>query len=154
MQSGFFILPYPKLDETQERYYSSLHDGISIYGINASSAKIEEAAAVLDYMAYLSYRDVRGEYYEYALKYRYTSDDGATAKMIDFIADAATSDIVYVWCFSEKFGKVYSLGSIFRNFLTTSSSGLSSQIKKVGKSWQTAADSLVSDFEELWASQE
>ena len=154
MQSGYFIIPYPKLDEEQGRYYSSLHDAIALYGINASSNKIEESAAVLDYMAYLSYKNVRGEYYEYALKYRYTSDDGATAKMIDFIADNATSDIVYVWCFSEKFGKVYSLGSLFRFYLTPATSGLSSQIKKVGKSWQTAADSLVEDFEELWASQE
>ena len=105
-------------------------------------------------MAYLSYKDVRGEYYEYALKFRYTSDDGATAKMIDFIADSATSDIVYVWCFSEKFNKVFSLGSLFRNYLKDVPSALSSQIKKVGKSWQTAADSLVTDFEELWASQE
>ena len=153
MQSGYYILPYPKLNEEQERYYSSLHDAIALYGINASSAKIEESAAVLDYMAYLSHRDVRGEYYEYALKFRYTSDDGATAKMIDFIADSATSDIVYVWCFSEKFGKVFSLGSLFRNYLKDVPSALSSQIKKVGKSWQTAADSLVTDFEELWASQ-
>jgi hypothetical protein len=154
MESGYYILPYPKLDENQERYYSSVHDGISIFGINASSAKVKEAAAVLDYMAFLSYTKVRGEYYEYALKYRYTSDDGATAEMIDIIAKSATSDIVYVWCFSEKFGKVYSLGSLFRACLTGSStSALTSQIKKAGKSWQTAADSLVTDFEELWASQ-
>lgn len=149
MASDYVILPYPKLDKTQDRYYSSVHDGISIFGVNNATSNLKAALVVLEAMACESYNTVRLEYYDYALKYKYTRDDYA-ADMIDYIASVAWSDFGYVWAFTNS-----SLGSFFRGALQPglNKNNFARLVKQGQRGWQIALGDIMDDFKELWASE-
>ncbi len=113
MQNDFYIIPNPMRNEQQKAYYSSVHDAISIFGINKYSSNVKAAAIVLEAMAAETYRSVRTEYYDNALKNKYTSSPD-TAEMIEIISDGAYSDFVLVWCLTPYFSGA---GAVLRGHL-------------------------------------
>jgi len=96
MSDNFYIIPTPKFDATQEDYRTALHDGNTIFGISYCSDAIPAAAVALEAMSAESLRTVTPEFYEIALKFKYTRDDEAS-EMIDLIKQCAYSDFVFVW---------------------------------------------------------
>ena len=96
MQDNFYIVPTPKFNETQTEHYTGLHDGNTIFGISYCSDAIVASAVALEAMAAESLRIVTPEFYEFALKFKYTRDDEAS-EMIDLIKECAYSDFVFVW---------------------------------------------------------
>lgn len=96
MSDNFYIIPTPKFDATQEDYRTALHDGNTIFGITYCSDAIPAAAVALEAMSAESLRIVTPEFYEFALKFKYTRDDEAS-EMIDLIKQCAYSDFVFVW---------------------------------------------------------
>ena len=86
MSSLYGIVPVPKLDETQQDYYSYAHDTMTAYGIPLTviGDELEMIGAFLEAMGSESYRTVAPAYYELALKTKYVSDD-LSAKMLDDI---------------------------------------------------------------------
>lgn len=83
---NFTILPMPKLNETQADYIVG-HTGPTYVALCKGSKAPERAAAILEALSILSYKDVMPVYYETNLKIRYQNDNGTNAKMIDFIID-------------------------------------------------------------------
>ncbi len=148
MDSTFYIIPNPKLDENQERYLSSLHDAISIYGINPNSENVAASAIVLEAMAAESYRSVRPEYYDLALKNKYTSDP-ATQQMIDLISKNSYSDFALVWAFTEyfkcdQFGK---LGNFLRGNFRGGYADLSTNLNMAySGGWNKAMAEIAESF--------
>ena len=96
MSDNFYIIPTPKFDATQEDYRTALHDGNTIFGISYCSDAIPAAAVALEAMSAESLRTVTPEFYEIALKFKYTRDDEAS-EIIDLIKQCAYSDFVFVW---------------------------------------------------------
>lgn len=88
MSSLYGIVPVPKLDETQDKYYSYAHDTMTAYGIPLTVVddELDMIGAFLEAMASESYRTVAPAYYELALKTKYVSDD-LSAKMLDDIVN-------------------------------------------------------------------
>lgn len=88
MVSLYGIVPVPKLDETQENYYSYAHDTMTAYGIPLTviGDELEMIGAFLEAMAAESYRTVTPAYYELALKTKYVSDE-QSVKMLDDIVN-------------------------------------------------------------------
>ena len=86
MQSDKCVLPYPKLYETDTRYYVSSHDNARVGAILVSSQKRSAVTAWLQAMA-LTSEAVREEYYEGALKFKYGADAGTT-KLLDTTYDS------------------------------------------------------------------
>ena len=88
MTSLYGIVPVPKLDETQENYYSYAHDTMTAYGIPLTviGDELEMVGAFLEAMASESYRTVTPAYYELALKTKYVSDE-QSVKMLDDIVN-------------------------------------------------------------------
>ena len=88
MSSQYGIVPVPKLDETQDNYYSYAHDTMTAYGIPLTviGDELEMIGAFLEAMGSESYRTVAPAYYELALKTKYVSDD-LSAKMLDDIVN-------------------------------------------------------------------
>ena len=86
MKDAYGILPIPKLDESIEAYYSYAHDQFNAYGmpLTLKEDRFDLAGAALEYMAYLSMRDVMPAYYEIALKTKYASDM-ESGEMLDLI---------------------------------------------------------------------
>lgn len=150
MDSGFYIIPNPKLNETQKTYVSSLHDAISIYGINPHSTQIEASAIVLEAMAAESYRSVRPEYYDFALKNKYTTDPG-TKEMIEIISENSYSDFVLVWAFTRYFkdSATGGLGNFLRYHLRQGTPDISTSLGICNSTWDDAISEIDKEFQKI-----
>ncbi|MBQ2707701.1 MAG: hypothetical protein IJF67_05495 [Clostridia bacterium] len=91
MDTDFGIIPYPKFNEEQDRYYSR----VSYYNapiVSVASTELDLIGAVLEYMNYESRKTVIPAYYEIALKGKYSRDE-ESLEMLDLINDSRVVDI-------------------------------------------------------------
>ena len=88
MESDYGFLPMPKWDETQQGYNTTICGSESTFGIPVNSSRTDVLGAVMEVMAYESYKSVTPAYYESALKVKYTRDDVAS-QIIDIIRTGA-----------------------------------------------------------------
>lgn len=79
--TDFGIIPYPKYDETQDKYYSRI-EGCELFGVPLTNADPEMTAVILEAMACESKKSVIPAYYEVALKVKFTRDE-ESSKMLD-----------------------------------------------------------------------
>ena len=91
METDFGILPYPKYDESQERYYSR----VSYYNapiVPVTNDNLELTGALLEYFNYISSETVIPAYYDIVLYSKVSRDDESQA-MLDLIFDSRVVDI-------------------------------------------------------------
>lgn len=88
MEDDFGVLPYPKLNREQENYHSRTVNYSSLTYIPVTNAKLELTSAVLEYMAYLSYKDLIPAFYDVILEVR-TTRDTESEEMVDIIRESA-----------------------------------------------------------------
>ena len=140
MEDDYYIIPFPKFDANQAEYRSTVHDGVTIFGINYSldDFQVQASAAALELMAAETLRLVTPEYYDNSMKYKYTRDDDA-ADMIDIIRNSVTTDFAFAW--SSTIG----LGSWIRGSIAPS---VSSTIRKSRGSWETSLNKLIESLEQ------
>ena len=85
------VVPYPKLDETQDSYVSTMHDisEIGAIPVTLPAESVDFCHTVLEVLCRETGRTVIPEWYENGLKIKYSKgqDD---AKMIDLIHDTIT----------------------------------------------------------------
>lgn len=79
--TDFGIIPYPKYDETQDKYYSRI-EGCELFGVPLTNADPEMTSVILEAMACESRKIVIPAYYEVALKVKFTRDE-ESSKMLD-----------------------------------------------------------------------
>ena len=79
--TDFGIIPYPKYDETQDKYYSRI-EGCELFGAPLTNADPEMTSVILEAMACESRKIVIPAYYEVALKVKFTRDE-ESSKMLD-----------------------------------------------------------------------
>ncbi|MBO5701919.1 MAG: hypothetical protein J6S71_05735 [Clostridia bacterium] len=95
MEDEYGIIPMPKYDENQEKYYTFLHDQFTSIGIPSvhsnDEEKVQMLGAVLEAMALENYKNVAPAYYEVALKGRYL-DDSDSWRMLDMIYENVKVD--------------------------------------------------------------
>lgn len=139
MEDDYYIIPFPKFDTNQADYRSTVHDGVTIFGINYAldDFQVQASAATLELMAAETLRLVTPEYYDNSMKYKYTRDDNA-ADMIDIIRESVTTDFVFAW------SSTVGLGSWIRSNITPS---VSSTIRKSRGNWETSLTKLIEDLE-------
>jgi hypothetical protein len=140
MKEDFAIIPPPKLDEEQETYLTTLHDGTTILGIpkTATPEAIEAVCAALEALAAESYKSLTPVYLDVALKNKYTRDE-QSAEMIDLIRQNIVSD----------FGFQYTATG-FNNFFraqTTKGAEVASVIASREKSWNAALAKILEALE-------
>lgn len=138
MKDDFYVVPVPKLNEQQDHYYTQIYDSVSQYAIPASCPHVGATTATLELMAYYSKKLVTPEYYDVALKERYTRDDKAAA-MIDFIHDTVYSDFAVLW--SDR------LGGTTWFFRTNITKRFASLAKGKQKVWTTSLSKLLNSLE-------
>ena len=93
MQTDFGILPLPKLDEEQDRYYSTIGSWHSVFLCAPSvQADAERTGAILEALAYESYKTVTPAYYEKTLVGKYIRDD-ESREMVDIILSSHVYDL-------------------------------------------------------------
>lgn len=111
MKSEYGILPYPKLDQTQEEYYSYVEDQVSVFAIVQYAPNADMIGAVLEAMGAYSHRKVMPTYYDILLKGRYLRDPESAA-IIDMMV--ANIKVDAAWCYDSA---IKGLGSLMRTLV-------------------------------------
>lgn len=96
MEQKYATIPFPMLNENQERYYSVMHNIVTMFAIPANCRNYDATCAVFEAMSAAGHEIVVPEYYETMLKIRY-SENPADAKMIDLIYESRMTDVGYVF---------------------------------------------------------
>ena len=91
MNESYGILPVPKLDESQENY-RDLRTYCYVMCIPTISQTIDETAAVMDAMSFLSYRDVMPPFYEGRVSQKALRNDDSI-EMLELIRGSRCIDI-------------------------------------------------------------
>ena len=141
---SYGIAPMPKFSATQKSYYSYVQDQVSGFGISTAvsdEARQEMCAAVLEAMAYHSYRLVRPSYYETVLSERYMQDPQSN-EVLDMIFDSLYFD------FSSTCSDIFPNCEI-RNNLRPLLSGESNTIAASTKSWKRIVERKLDDYNEI-----
>lgn len=143
MQQDYGIIPSPKYDETQQNYSAVVHDIATLICLPQTASKLEEIGAVLELMAYESYKTVTPAYYETAMKTKYTRDQ-LSSQIIDLLHDSNMTDIAYV--FGDSFQR---LGYIGREMIAGKQSNFASYYSKREKAALKSMQILVDSYLKL-----
>ena len=131
MQDEYGIIPMPKYDETQEKYYTFLHDQFTSIGITSvlsnDEEKVQMLGAVLEAMALENYKSVAPAYYEVALKGRYL-DDPDSWRMLDMIYENVKVDAGVLY--TKNLGSIH---HIYRDMVDVGNNAISSKLKAVSR---------------------
>lgn len=102
MEGDYGVVPYPKWNQDQDRYYSQIATGATSTLFPKTLATPELSAKVATYMSYLGQETVAKKYYETYLKDR-LSRTPKMLEMLDLIRDTATVTltVAYAGCFAK-----------------------------------------------------
>lgn len=93
MKTDFGILPLPKLDEQQDRYYSTIGSWHSVFLCAPTvQENAERTGVILEALAAESYNTVTPAYYEKTLVGKYIRDDDSE-EMLDIILSSHVYDL-------------------------------------------------------------
>ena len=98
METDFGIIPYPKLDEKQENYYSLVTGGeVFFTALSASEDDLDRASIILEAMACESLKTCIPAYYDNILKTKLVRDQ-ESEEIIDMLFSHRVFDWLYsVW---------------------------------------------------------
>jgi len=135
LEDDFGAVPYPKLDEDQESYYSRIVNFSSLTYIPVTNQKLELTSAVLEYMAYISNKELIPAFYDEILNIK-TARDYETEEMIDIIREGARF-------LDENYLNSGTIIELVANGTNTLSSNYASR----GDAWETKLEEIT----EFWA---
>lgn len=115
------VVPIPKYDENQNRYYTTVGNPFTLYEIMVDCEQTEMVTATLEALAQESYKHTTPAIFEVNMKYKYSAND-KTAQAFDIIRSSI----------------VFDLGRIFGGNLNTMSEVYSKACIN-GQSWATIA---------------
>ena len=105
--TDFGIIPFPKYDENQDGYYSSVWNGLVCVPISAKDKEL--CGAVMETMAYYSQSTLMPAYYDKLLDSKFVRDE-QSSEMLDIIFDGLVYDIGL--CFDNFIGNYSSVGTL------------------------------------------
>ena len=91
----FGIVPFPKLDSAQERYYSYVDGHASMMAIPLNLPHPEWTGAIIEELSYLSYKDILPVYYDVVLNVKLVRDE-ESVEMLKILFDSKVFDPAYV----------------------------------------------------------
>jgi len=145
MKTDYGLIPFPKYDESQPTYLSLVHDIAPLYSVPTTCVKTEAAGAVLESLAFESYKTVVPAYYEIALKLKYTRDtDDDAFKIIDMIHANSTTDFAYVYNYT-----LNNIGLIMREIMGAKSPDFVSRYEKLETKAQVNLENLIETYLEI-----
>ena len=139
MRDDYGVLPAPKLDETQDRYYSYVDAAEPLLAIPTTVQNLEFVGAVTEGLASESYRSVTPVLYEAALKDKYSRDDLSKA-MIDIIVRNRITE------FGSTALTAVSFVTTIPHLLNGHTNEIASTIQKYESAMQTQLDNMVNRY--------
>ena len=141
MEDDFGILPIPKWDSGQARYYSTLNNWHSYtYMMPVTVADPEKSAYIMDALAYHGRKIVKPAYYDVCLQRKYTRDEESSA-MLDIIFGSTCYEL------GEVYGVGGYIGDIVSDFWQKNSNNMSTIHEKLSGKIEKAISDLIDEFE-------
>lgn len=129
MEEPYSIIPYPKWDEEQDSYYTNADDKFTAFIVPITACNnLDFVGTIYEALCAESYKKVYPEYYDTALKGKYSSEP-ATAEMVDVIMAGRNFD------FSFQFGEPYfqRLPYMIRDMISSNNPDITSKYQKLEK---------------------
>ncbi|HHX53299.1 MAG TPA: extracellular solute-binding protein [Clostridiales bacterium] len=140
METNFGVIPFPKADETQERYSHFVHTTGCMVSVPLSSADTERAGIILEAMAAKSRYTLRRAYYDICLEGKFMRDV-ESEDMLDIILASRSWDLGYIYGWGGLF-------SAFSNCVSKNNTDFASKFASAETKAQTALDKTLSAWEE------
>lgn len=142
MEVDFGILPYPKYDESQENYYTTILRRYTVAAVPISASKSSNSALILEAMASDGYNNILPKYYEVALKGKYVRDE-SSSQVLDLIKSSLYLEFVDMYYADLGFS------DFFAGYVMGSSSGTyASSFEANRKSWEAKLTQLYEAYNE------
>ena len=141
MDDDYGILPYPKWDESQERYLTGAMDNYSVLGIPKTETDTEFAAVITEALNAEAYKQLYPVYYEDALQNKYARDAG-TIEMLDIVMQGRKFDMATL--FSSQIG----LYTFFRSLVAAKKTDFASAYAKKEKSANKGLEKVIAAYQE------
>ncbi len=132
---NFGVIPAPKFDEAQDRYYNTYsYSNCTGYSIPTTAPDLSRTGTIMEAMAEISKYTLTPAYYDVALKGKYIRDE-ESAEMLDIILAQRAYDL----------GMIFNWGSMFSTVtgMTTSKTDFASSFAKREKATETAIEKFV-----------
>ena len=135
------VVPFPKLDESQENYNSEFTAMPYMIPVTVPDSDIDADGLIIEAMSAEGYRTVKNVYFDTALKQKYTYEDGSM-DMLDIINSTRIMDFWYVYGDSNTYGQ-----NILWNTLKNLT--VSSYMEKQSKVVQAKIDKLIEAIDNI-----
>lgn len=135
--TDFGIIPFPKYDEVQSKYYSSVWNGLLCIPVDVKD--IDYTGAVLESMAYYSSKTLIPAYYEKLLDSKFVRDEEST-EMLDIIFSGLIYD--FGLCFDNFMGNYSSVGTLLNQGSVDLASFIAKNENKFTQYYQSIFDSV------------
>jgi len=137
MNSDFGILPFPKVLEGQQDYYSTLqYNNAHTVSVPKSTQDLKRTGLLTEAYQMLSYGTVREAYYDYTLTLR-SSRDTQSGEMLDLIFAQRNLDNSLV------FNSSTSMQTTLQSAGTAASFNFASIVASKGKAFQASIDKVI-----------
>jgi len=142
MEETYGIVPMPKYDESQSRYYVPLTVQGPVLTIPTTNNNTERAGIILDAMAYLSTKDVRPIFFDVTMSQKRLRND-ESIEMLQIIRDSLFFDIGFAY------GWTHNITSLIRDSLDAGGGGnvastLEAQLPRSIANMETSMDIIES----------
>ena len=142
-QIKYGVVPYPKRDAEQTRYYTHLSNTYDAWCVPYNTPDMDMTSAIMECMASEAYRSIGPTYYDTTVKIRYASDE-KLAPMYDLVRDSVTFDFVYLYSLAFTTNPKDTAKSCITNPDSNKWSGLLAANKDP---WQVAIDTIAGYYE-------
>ncbi len=142
-ETDFGVIPWPKFDEAQSKYYNFVHNtaGKCIV-LPVSQGRMEMAGAIIEAMAAKSMYTLTPAYYDVCMTYKYVRDEESSG-MLNLILESRCFDPAYI----NDWGLASTAQSVIYNGGTNFASKWNGQVKVFNK----MKDKMLTKFEDLKA---
>ena len=96
MENDYAVIPFPKFDENQEKYYTLIPTASQILFVPVTVTETGFVGQALEALSYYSWKNVIPQYYEVSLKNK-LARDAQTREMLDIIRDGAVLPFDYAY---------------------------------------------------------
>lgn len=144
MEDNFGVVPYPKYNEAQDRYYTTNDPCIMVFSIPAFNYKqdqLDRSEMIFEALSSESYNTVRPAYYVDVLSGKQTRDY-RDYEMLDLIKNSRVYDF-------GLFNDLGSISTIFNSLSSTKNPKVSSMLKSGMKSGEKKLNSILEKYESI-----
>jgi hypothetical protein len=128
----FGIIPFPKYESAQERYYSYVDGHASMMNIPLMLPNPEWTGMIIEELSYLSYKDILPVYYDVVLNVKLVRDE-ESVEMLKILLDSKVFDPAYIMSSAFTGMWVDTINQKKRDFVSAYEKQEASQLKALQK---------------------